>query len=305
MVSFEHVSKFILSDLTLHIPKGVAVGVIGASGAGKTTLLRLACGLLAPEQGEVYTLQKSPVEKRTLLGPRMGCLLERVPVLDEYCSVVDNFKNLQIIHRLSDVEFKAEYCLLAEKFEIREFEHSQVKSLSFGQRRRAELAAVLLHRPELLLLDEPTNGLDENSKKALQEVLEERVKQGMTLVVASHNMREVSGICERIVLLEQGKLLYYGEERALLQQYAPMDSMWLKFSGTVPDIEDLPVAKYVVEGEELLLTYNSNYITASEILEVVLKQTSIREVSIQKPDLADVIFAIKAEADKTEEERTS
>lgn len=293
MLTFEHVNKFIFSDFSLHIPKGVAVGLIGASGAGKTTLLRLACGLLKPELGDVYTLQRNPVENRTMLGPRIGCLLERVPVLHEYISVLDNLKNLQIIHRMSDEDFKKEYTALADAFGIREFEHSTVESLSFGQKRRAELAAVLLHRPELLLLDEPTNGLDENAKKALQEVLKERVNQGMTLLIASHNMYEVSGICNRIVLLEQGKLLYYGEEGALLRKYAPMDRMRISISGKLPDMDDLPVEKYVMEDEELVLTYNSNHITASELLEMLLKQTSVREVSIQKPDLTDVILAIK------------
>ena len=292
MLSFENVSKFIVSGFSLHIPQGVAVGLIGRSGAGKTTLLRLACGMLAPESGEVYTLQKNPVEKRSVLSRRIGCLLEKMPVLEEEESVADNLKRLQIVYRMSDREFEEEYGVLANTLGIREFEHSMVQGLSFGQRRRAELAAVLLHRPELLLLDEPTNGLDETAKQALQEVLQERVKQGMTLVFASHNMREVSGLCNRIVLLEKGKLLYYGEEGALLRKYAPMDKMRLKVDGVLPDMEDLPVGKYMLEGDELVLTYNSNHITASEILEELLKQTSVREVSIQKPDLADVIFAI-------------
>ncbi len=305
MLSFENVSKFILSEITLHIPKGVAVGIIGASGAGKTTLLKLACGLLKPEEGEVYTLQKSPVEGRASLGHRLGCLLERMPVLDEEQSVEDNFKNLKIIYRLSDEEFTSEYLALAETLGLWEMEQSQVKSLSFGQRRRAELAAVLLHRPELLLLDEPTNGLDENAKKALQEVLLERVRTGMTLVFSSHNMREVSGICERVVVLEKGKLLYYGEEGPLFRKYAPMDRMRIKTAGKMPDIEDLPVTRYAVEEDEMILYYNSNYITASEIIEVLLKQTTVWEVSIQKPDLADVIFAIKTEEHHTGEERTS
>lgn len=293
MLSFEHVSKFIFSDFSLHIPRGMAVGLIGPSGAGKTTLLRLACGMLAPEYGGVYTLQKNPVDQRYILSTRIACLLERMPVLEESVSVLDNLRNLQIVHRMSDREFEKEYGVLADAFGIREFEHSAVQGLSLGQKRRAELAAVLLHRPELLLLDEPTNGLDENAKQALQEVLKERVQQGMTLVFSSHNMREVSGICDRIVLLDKGQLLYYGEEGTLLRKYAPMDSMRLKISGKLPDMDDLPVEKYVMEGDELVLFYNSNHITAPEILEEMLKQTSVREVSIQKPDLADVIFAIR------------
>lgn len=293
MLSFEHVSKFIISDMTVHIPRGVSVGLIGASGAGKTTFLKLACGLLEAEQGEVYTFQKNPVEDRAVLKPRIGCLLERMTLLDAERSVADNLKDLKVIYRLSDMEFVQVYESLSERFGVKEFEHFQVKALSLGQRRRAELVAVLLHRPELLLLDEPTNGLDENAKKQLQELLQERVREGMTVVVSSHDMREISGTCQRIIVLEQGKLLYYGEEAALLRQYAPMDRMRLKLAESIPDMEDLPLKEYWLEGEELVLTYNSNYVTAAEILEVLLRQTSVREVSIQKPDLADVIFAIK------------
>ena len=82
MVSFQQVDKFIVKELTLHIPKGIAVGIIGASGAGKTTLLKLACGLLSPEKGKVYTFQRDSVEHRSEIGSRLGCLLERMPVLD-------------------------------------------------------------------------------------------------------------------------------------------------------------------------------------------------------------------------------
>ena len=110
MLSFELVSKFIISGFSLHIPKGMAVGLIGPSGAGKTTLLRLASGVLAPESGEVYTLQKNPVKNRTALGPRIGCLLERMPVLEESVSVLDNLRNLQIVHRMSEKEFEEESC---------------------------------------------------------------------------------------------------------------------------------------------------------------------------------------------------
>jgi len=293
MVSFEHVSKFILSDIVLHIPKGVAVGVIGASGAGKTTLLKLACGLLSPEQGEVTTFNKNPIQHRGTIGRKIGCLLERMPVLDAEYSVADNFKNLQIVYQMSDAEFATEYDALAERFAIKAYEQLQVKALSLGQRRRAELVAVLLHRPELLLLDEPTNALDENAKNTLKEILQERMEQGMTVLLTSHDMQAVSGICRRLVVLEQGKLLYYGEEALLLRTYAPMDIMTLSFDGAVPDMEDLPLEKFSVEEDVLTLTYNSNYVTAAELLEVLLKYTTVREVSIHKPKLEDVIFAIE------------
>ncbi len=295
MLGLEMVSKFILSNMTVHIPKGVAVGLIGASGAGKTTFLKLACGLLSPETGAVYTLGKNPLENRKLLGKRMGCLLEKMPLFDGERSVLDNLRELQIVHRMPEAEYSKEYRALAERFGIYNLEQELVKNLSFGQRRRTELVAVLLHRPELLLLDEPTIGLDETAKTMLREVLRERVQDGMTVVLTSHELREVTQVCQRIMVMEKGKLLYYGEEAALLRQYAPMDGMRLKLSGKLPDMEDLPVKQYIVEGEELLLRYNSNYVTAAEILETILRQTSVREITIKKPDLAEVIRNIESQ----------
>ncbi len=293
MVSLEQVNKFILSDLTLHIPKGISVGVIGTSGAGKTTLLRLVCGLLVPDRGKVYALQKNPVEHRAELGKRIGCLIERMPVLNGELSLLDNFKELQIIHRMSEQKFLKEYVPLAERLGIREHESEIVKNLSFGQRRRAELAAVLLHRPELLLLDEPTNALDENAKNSLKELLQERMQEGMTVLLTSHDMKAVSGLCSRILVLDKGKRLYYGEEAALLRQYAPMDIIRVKLEGGVPDLEDLPITRYEVQGDELTLTYNSNVVAASAILEVLLKQVTLKEVTVEKQDLSDVIMNIK------------
>jgi len=293
MVSFENVSKFILKDVTIHIPKGVAVGLIGTSGAGKTTFLRLACGLLVPKQGEVHTLQKNPVKYRELLGRNVGSLLERMPQLDGWRSVADNFRDLQIIHRMTEAEFQDAYEALAQRFGMKEYENEAVKELSLGQRRRAELAAVFLHQPKLLLLDEPTNGLDENAKQVFRELLKERVQEGATVVMASHDMHEVSGICQRIAVLEQGKLLYYGEETNLMRRFAPMDSMRVRIGGKLPDMEDLPLKSYRIEEDEVTLVYDSNYITAAEILEVVLRQTSVKEVSIRKPGLEDVIMEIK------------
>ena len=289
MLDLELVSKFILSNITVHIPKGISVGLIGASGAGKTTFLKLACGLLSPERGNVYTFGKNPVENRSLLGKKMGCLLEKAPLFHGERSVLDNFRELQMVHRMPETEFLKEYRRLAECFDIGKLEQELVKNLSFGQRRMAELAAVLLHRPELLLLDEPTTGLDETAKTVLREILQERIQDGMTVVMTSHELQEVSRICQRIMVLKQGTQMYYGEEAALLRQYAPMDCMRLKLSGRLPDLEDLPVKQYTLSGEELKLRYNSNHVTAAEILEHVLRQTSVQEITIKKPDLAEVI----------------
>lgn len=293
MVSLDGVSKFILKDVSIHIPRGESVGLIGASGAGKTTFLKLVSGLLMPERGNVYTLEQNPLHCGQELGKRMGVLFADKPIFREVESVWDNFRSLQIIHGLSEEVFRKEYEELSKRLGFYEWERVQVKKLSLGQRRRAELAAVLLHRPELLLLDEPMNGLDANAKTVFREIVEERMKQGMTLLISSHNMADITQLCNRMAVLHQGRLLYYGSEQQLLRTYAPMDRMHLKIQGSLPDMADLPLQKYEIINDELTLIYDSNHISSAEVLNALRREITILEVSVRKSDLADAILRIE------------
>lgn len=302
MICLEKVSKFILEDVSLHIPQGAMVGIIGASGAGKTTLLKLICGLLQPEAGQVFTLGRNPLDNRKTIGEAMGSFFPKHSPLQREESVEENLRGLKAIYRISDELFIREYEELSERLGFAGFTGQRLGSLSLG-RRRVELGAVLLHRPKLLLLDEPTTGLDQNGKEALYQLLKERSQEGATIVITSHDMAEVSLLCERIVLLEKGKLYYYGDCDVLLKRYAPMDRMELTITGALPDMEDLPLEKYVFNRNRLTITYNSNHITAAEILRFLLSQTAIREVNIRKPGLADIILQLSHDTYMQKKER--
>lgn len=293
MIGFEKVSKFIISDVTLHIPEGKTVGLIGTSGAGKTTLIKLACGLLRPEAGNVYTMRRDPVAQRRQCGKDLSVLFADKPFLQKEDTVVDNFQMIKAVYKLSQKEFKKEYEMLAERLQFEGIEGQKVKELSLGQRRRVEIGAALISRPKLLLLDEPTIGLDADAKQVFCELIAEKEREGMTVLVTSHNMEEISKMCDRIALLDKGKLLYYGEETQLRRRYAPMDRMHLKLLGKLPDLEDLPLQSYEVKDDILKITYNSNRITAAEILRLILTQTKVVEMKIHKSDLADIIVQMK------------
>ncbi|MBQ9700674.1 MAG: ABC transporter ATP-binding protein [Lachnospiraceae bacterium] len=293
MISFENVSKFILKDVSIHIPSGITVGVIGATGAGKTSFIKLTCGLLKPDSGKVHTMGKEPVSELGKAGNSMGVLFAHLPVLQAEESVISNFENLKLIYGLVDEEFGSEYEKLSEALGYGQFEHQKVRSLSLGQRRRVELGAVLIHKPKLLLLDEPTIGLDQNAKDIFREIIKDRETEGLTTIITSHDMSDISETCDRICILDNGRICYYGNRELLLKRYAPVDVMRLTLQGKLPDIEDLPVKKYSINGDKLELIYNSNHITSAEILKVILAKCPIKEVSISKPDLADVIMKIE------------
>ena len=289
MISFVKVSKFILSDMSIHIQKGLLTGLIGASGSGKTTFMKLACGLLEPAQGHVYTLRSEPVTNRQKLGRDLGAFFTEIPALQSEETVIGNYENLKIIHRMQEGEFQKEYEGLSKRLGFHLFAQEKVKNLSLGQRKRAELGAVLLHRPRVLLFDEPTNGLDENAKAVFREIIKERAREGAAIVITSHDMEEISQMCSRIALLEQGQLLFYGDRESIGKQFAPSDVMELKLCGKLPDLEDLPVEKYLLKENRLTLIYNPNHITAAEILRLILSQTVVEEAAIQKPELKDII----------------
>lgn len=290
MISFDSVSKFKLSDVTVHIPQGKTVGLIGMSGAGKTTFLKLACGLLMPKSGEVFTMGKNPAESRQICGRELSVFFADKPFLNREDTVLGNFEMLRAMYRLREKTFREDYAELSAELGFGRFERELVKNLSLGQRRRAELGAALLHRPRLLLLDEPACGLDENAKRKFQALLARRKKEkNMTVVLAAHDMTEISRLCDRIALLHEGKLLFCGEEETLRRRFWPQRELRLRVSDGMPDLEDLPLEKYCFDGEVLSLVYRADFVTAAEILQFILRKSIVTEVSIHKPGLEEIV----------------
>ncbi|MDE6748929.1 MAG: ABC transporter ATP-binding protein [Lachnospiraceae bacterium] len=293
MVLFDNVCKFILADFNIHIPQGTSLGLIGPSGSGKTTFLKLACGLLQPESGRVHTMRLIPEKNRRKLSGMTGTFFVDIPFFQRDDTVEGNFRSLKIIYHMKDDIFDRDYHALAERLGFRSFEKETVKQLSLGQRRRAEIGAVLLNRPKLLLLDEPAEGLDQTAKDSLREILKERQAEGTTVVISSHNMEEISALCERIALLDRGNLRYYGEKEHLLRHFAPDETMEISFSGKIPDMEDLPLKCYSLNQNKLKLTYDSNYVTSAELLRHILAQTTVIAVNTHKSGLSGAVSRIE------------
>lgn len=295
MITFDNVSKFSLNGISLHIPKGETVGLIGASGTGKTTAIKLACGLLAPDRGKVYILDKNPVFYRSKYKDKVSAFITGIPLLNREDTVLQGFKLIGSIYGIPKGKFEKRYYELSYRLNFGKFENELVKDLSLGQRMRAELSAALIFDPKILFLDEPNVGLDENGKNALYEILTERCKNGMTVLLTSHDMSGISRVCSRLALLHNESLVFYGSEENLRSRYAPIDVMTVRFEGAIPDLEDLPLKNYSLSENSLTLSYNSNHISSAEILKLVLKQTSVSEVNIKKPDLESIISSLRSE----------
>ena len=300
MINIENVSKFIIRDISLHIPKGEVTGLIGATGSGKTTLVRLASGLLLPDCGRVSVMGHEPVRFKGKFGSRLSVLISGVKSLSDEETAVSALDGLRIIYGIPKNEYEKRYRKLAERFDFSSYENERLKGLSVGQRRRVELAGAFLTEPELMILDEPEVGLDEFGKQALEEIIKEKTGEGMTLLITSHNMAEISNICTRIAVLSKGDLIFYGSEDALRSRYQPINTLTVSFDGNIPNIDDLPIVRYRLEGNTASYEYNSMYITASEVLDVIMKQTRITDINIKKPDLEQIIINMRKSEGKDE-----
>ena len=298
MVIFQNVSKFILSNVNVHIPKGSIVGIIGASGAGKTTFLKLACGLLEPLEGMVFTMRKPAVKAKREIAEQIGVLFADIPVFQAEQTLAHSFAERKWVYGMEEERFQDAYEELGRRLGYLDYMDSWPGALSLGQRRRAELGAVLLHSPKLILLDEPGIGLDQNAKGALRELLEERKKEGATILISSHDMEEISALCDRILLLDGGCSVFYGTKELLLKKYAPMDVCELVFEGRCPDFGDLPIEEHCIDSQHLTFSYDSNHISAAEILSHIVPQTKILSVQVKKADLTDTIKNIALERKK-------
>ena len=302
MVSFQNAGKFILSGVDIQIPEGVSVGVIGVSGAGKTTFLKLACGLLECESGTVRTMGKNPVRCRKEIAKDLRAYFSEHFYFDGDDTVLHQFQLLSFLgqqprHRKREPAYSSEremyweeYKMLADLFQISEYEGKRVSQLSLGQRRRVELVSILLGNARLLIFDEPTNGLDGQGRQAFWEQLGKKKDSGVTVLLSSHNMQEIGQLCDRIILLDGGKVLYYGGREELLHCYAPAARIEVQFAGRIPDMEDLPLLRYSVEGDKLEILYNAGTVTAAEIVQHIVEQTDIMGINIVRQNLADVVL---------------
>lgn len=290
MINFENVSKFILDDISIHIQKGQVTGLIGDTGAGKTTLVKLASGLLLPDVGRVSVMEKNPVQYRSRYGTKLGVLITGIPILEDNDSALTGLGILQSMYDIPKGEFGERYEELATRLGFKAYENEKIKELSVGQRRRVELAATFILNPELVILDEPEVGLDEECKQILEEIVKERAASGATFLITSHNLTEISNMCDRLLILSEGKLIFYGSEASLRSQYLPINTMTITYEGAIPNIDDLPIVRYKMDGNRISYDYNSKYIAASELLEVLMKQTKIIDIKIKKPDLEQIII---------------
>lgn len=210
-----------VNDISLHIAKGEAVGLIGSNGAGKTTLIKLICGLYLPTSGYIRVFDENPFGRKTKAS-NIGMVTGQVitdgynyhlghgsSLLQDDLSLELNMELIKNIYRIPTDLYKRRLKKLVPEFDLQEQLHYRVSQLSLGQRMKAEVAAVLLFQPDLLILDEPFIGIDVVAKETIRRILQEIVgRREITVILTTHNVEELEKICDRVVFIDSGRLVY-------------------------------------------------------------------------------------------------
>lgn len=287
-----------VDGLTVRVEPGEAVGYIGANGAGKSTSIKMLTGILVPTAGSVLTCGLRPVPDRRRLARQVGVVFGQRSQLWWDLPVRESFRILAAIHALGKAEEAARTAELADHLELGGFWSVPVRQLSLGQRMRAEVAAALLHSPRLVILDEPTIGLDVLSKQRLREFLAgERRRHGTTLLLTTHDMGDVARLCDRILVIDHGRLAYDGDLPGLSRAAGAERVLVVDLAAPVPDLDGAGGARHLASeagGLRQRLAFDAEQTTAAKVLAAVAEQAEVLDLTVEEPDIEDVVRRIYA-----------
>jgi ABC-2 type transport system ATP-binding protein len=220
--------------ISFQIEPGEVVGFLGPNGAGKTTTLKLLSGLIYPSAGRVEVAGHQPFRREYAFLRKITLVMGNKQQLIWDLPAADSFRVNAAVYEIPEAEFKKRVAELSEMLSLEGKLNQPVRKLSLGERMKAELLAALLHRPQVLFLDEPTLGLDVNAQAAVREfLLEYNWRYRATILLTSHYMADITALCERVLMIHQGQLIYDGGLEGLLERFAPYREIRLRLGQPV------------------------------------------------------------------------
>ncbi len=290
-----------VDDVTFHVAHGETYGLLGPNGAGKTTTIRLVCGLLSAHGGEV-TVAGMPVNTT---APKSKAQIGYVPQdvsLYPDLTARENLTFFGRLYRLKGAALRQRIDEVLDLIDLKDRGDDRVESYSGGMKRRLNIGASLLHRPSLLVLDEPTVGVDPQSRHAILESIRALGASGLAVVYTTHYMEEAEKLCDRIGIIDHGRLIAEGTSRELVSQVGQKDRITLSANGSLTSfaeacrsLEGIDSVDVVDSSVQLLAQDGRRRLP--KVLEIAsLTNTSVRSVEVTEPDLEAVFLHLTGTA---------
>ena len=272
---------------------GEIVGYLGPNGAGKSTTIKMLTGILVPSSGHVAVNGYIPHRQRKENAKHIGVVFGQRSHLWFDLPVRESFELLQRIYRIPQAQYRHNVEMFDELLNLSDFFQTPVRQLSLGQRMRADIAAALLHNPDVLFLDEPTIGLDVVAKARIRQFIQRiNTERQVTIVLTTHDLDDVEKLCKRVILIDNARLRFDGELTKLRRLLSTERVLSVDYAEAYPDV-GIPNAHIVYqEGARVQYRFSPEEINAADLIGAILKKFRIVDVSIQEPDIEDLIKTV-------------
>jgi ABC-2 type transport system ATP-binding protein len=310
-----------VKQISFTLERGEVLAFIGPNGAGKSTTIKMLTGILYPSDGVVQVLGLTPWKQRHALSYRVSSVFGQKSQLWYHLPPQDTFDLLARIYELDMAAYRKRRDFLIEVFDIAEHMRTPARKLSLGERMRCELAAALLHRPEIIFLDEPTIGLDVIAKQRIRDLIGQlNAEEGTTVFLTSHDAGDVEQVCRRAIVINHGEII-------LDEPVTKMKSDYLR-AKTVDLLLDEPVESLLTidpdskqqrlsdmhegarhmtgiqvlkaQGRSLKLEIDTSVCPLEPVIAAIMQRCHILDMTIADPPMEEIIAAIYGEKGKME-----
>lgn len=288
-----------VDGISFEVPKGEILGFIGPNGAGKSTVIKMLTGILMPTSGKCVINGQIPQKNRKNYVKEIGVVFGQRTQLWWDLALRETYSVLKEIYEVPDDKYQQRMAFLNEVLELDSFITSPVRTLSLGQRMRADIAAALLHSPKVLFLDEPTIGLDvvvkENIRNAIKKINEE---EGTTVILTTHDLSDIELLCKRIVMIDKGKKVFDGEIGDLKHNFGNVRTFAFELVNA-SELNKLDYrTKYRLSDDDITVQsdknsvsvkFNADKVGVEDIIAYTLSKVHLNDMQIKDVDIEDII----------------
>ena len=278
-----------VDNVNFSIEQGEIVGYIGPNGAGKSTTVKMMSGILRPTSGEILINGISPVNDRKAVVKHLGVVFGQRTQLYWDLRLGESFELLKRIYDVPDDVYNENMAMMDEILDLKSIVDTPVRQLSLGQRMRGDLAAAMLHSPDILFLDEPTIGLDVDAKHAIRKFIKQiNETRKTTIILTTHDLGDIQELCKRIIIINKGTVIEDGSLDELADRIAPYRQLVIDFYSE--QNIDHPKAEIVkTEGARTVYRFMKKDVTAAKLIEDIGKQAKIKDIRLEEANIDDII----------------
>ena len=289
----EYKTKRAVDNISFEIEKGEMVGFIGPNGAGKSTTVKMLTGILVPTSGSISIGGLCPYKDRKKNAFRIGAVFGQRTQLWWDLPAVDTFDLLRYVYKIPEKTFKKNMEVFNEILGLNEFINSPTRQLSLGQRMRADIAAALLHDPEIIFFDEPTIGLDVVAKEKIREFIKFVNKEkGTTMLFTTHDMLDIEKTCQRMIIIDQGMAIYDGSVEKIKDVLGKERTIAVEFGEEYNEISSPGVELIKQEGNKMWFKFNKDEVQVSNLIFSLTPKYVINDLTIQEPEIEAIVREI-------------